>query len=492
MFIRSIVMLVAAIALSSSDAHAELLTYESALEAAVNANPALVNVRYDYDSAVAGVTAAKGIFDTNLTLNTGNFRYRDTNYDQEFGIQLKNDVAGWNSGARLSAETPTGTTLSAGTDMSVITYSESESLFGVYENDQDTFSSGFDLSLNQDLLRGFKRSYNIQNVTRAKNTLTNAEISLRQIEQQTLANTADAYWGWVYAGQLQAISTDSVSVSEEALRVATLRVESGELAPIEKTRQEADLVQKQAEHIDAEKELRTAADTLLLLMGIAPGNDIIPATDIGDVPNLQIEVDDAVRVAMAQNFDVALARLTRDQADQELTWAKHETLPSLTASATYGLGDQRDEFGAAIGGLPGDVSDASWSLGATMVVPLMNRVAKGGRDQALASLHKAEVSLLELERTTASSVAAQVLTLNSALRKVSLADLQFQLAQETLAAEEALSEVGRIIQKDLLESRNAADSARVSAVKARIDYRLAMVALLRLQGQLTTKEAMLK
>jgi outer membrane protein TolC len=100
--------------------------------------------------------------------------------------------------------------------------------------------------------------------------------------------------------------------------------------------------------------------------------------------------------------------------------------------------------------------------------------------------------LLELERTTASSVAAQVLTLNSALRKVSLADLQFQLAQETLAAEKALSEVGRIIQKDLLESRNAADSARVSAVKARIDYRLAMVALLRLQGQLTTKEAMLK
>ena len=227
MFIRSIAMLiVTAVVHSTSDAHAQLLTYESALEAAVNANPALMNVRYDKEFAAAGVTAAKGIFDTNLTLNAGNFRYRDTRYDQDYGIQLKNDVAGWNTGVTFNVDTPTGTTLSAGTDMSVITNSFSESLFGEYANEEDTFSSGLNLSLNQDLLRGFKRSYNIQNVTRAKNSLSNAEISLKQIEQQTLANTADAYWGWVYAGQLQAISTDAVAVSEEALRVVKLRVES--------------------------------------------------------------------------------------------------------------------------------------------------------------------------------------------------------------------------------------------------------------------------
>ena len=50
---------------------------------------------------------------------------------------------------------------------------------------------------------------------------------------------------------------------------------------------------------------------------------------------------------------------------------------------------------------------------------------------------------------------------------------------------EALADVGRAIQKDVLEARTELDRSRADAAKARTDYRLAQVELLRLQGQLT-------
>ena len=97
-----------------------------------------------------------------------------------------------------------------------------------------------------------------------------------------------------------------------------------------------------------------------------------------------------------------------------------------------------------------------------------------------------EVSLQEMERSVRAQVEQKVRELNSAQRRVELADANQRLAEQTLAAEEALAEVGRKIQRDVLEARSNAESAKVEAAKARVDYRLALVDLLRLQGQLDT------
>jgi outer membrane protein TolC len=83
-----------------------------------------------------------------------------------------------------------------------------------------------------------------------------------------------------------------------------------------------------------------------------------------------------------------------------------------------------------------------------------------------------------------SQVEQQVRALVSARELVGLADANLRLAEETLAAEDALASVGRSILKDVLEARAAVDAARVEAIRARVDARVAEVELLRLQGQL--------
>jgi outer membrane protein TolC len=101
-----------------------------------------------------------------------------------------------------------------------------------------------------------------------------------------------------------------------------------------------------------------------------------------------------------------------------------------------------------------------------------------------------ELDLEETTRRVRSEVLVQVTRLEAAQRKVDLADFQVRLAQETLDAEEALNEAGRAIQKDVLEARQERDRLTSEAAKARTDWRIAQVDLLRLQGQLSGTDGM--
>ena len=69
-------------------------------------------------------------------------------------------------------------------------------------------------------------------------------------------------------------------------------------------------------------------------------------------------------------------------------------------------------------------------------------------------------------RSVRSQVEEKVRTLSASQERVKLADAQLLLAEQTLAAEEALLEAGRSIYKDLLEARNEVASARGEKVKA--------------------------
>jgi outer membrane protein TolC len=68
--------------------------------------------------------------------------------------------------------------------------------------------------------------------------------------------------------------------------------------------------------------------------------------------------------------------------------------------------------------------------------------------------------------------------------QVSLAKANLDLAEATLVADRALAEVGRVIQKDLLESIRTVDDARTQVEQAKGDYQLALIELERLKGTL--------
>ncbi len=467
------------------------ITYDEALRTAVENNPTLATARMARQQAEGGVTSSQGQFDPTYTLDGSYRRSTNQGFFQGFPFSSRSEI--WNINNQLAGTLGTGTTyaLNAGLDRNLSTFITEFVPGQGTEQTQDVFTSNLNVSVTQQLLEGVLYRYNIQNVTRARQQLTTAELTELKAQQDALYTAAEAYWSWVYTVELRRIAGESVSVAEEALRVGRLQVENGTLAPVEGTRLEAAMVQAQQSELEAVTTAEQAANTLLLALGESPNQAVVPATPAGDVPPDEIDVEAAIDVdlvggdvAMAQNVDLMVSRANLQLAELDLANSKHALLPSLSATGSAGVAAQDDTTGAAISGLTDEDNQPFLSIAGQFSVPLGNRAARGSRDTNAATVSQRQRELADLERSVSAQVEQQVLSLHSARRRMELADANLRLAEQTLQAEEALASAGRNIQRDVLEARTELDRAKADAAKARTDYRLAQAQLLRLQGQL--------
>jgi cobalt-zinc-cadmium efflux system outer membrane protein len=460
-------------------ADVRMLTYEDALEATEAANPQLRRAALSSDVATADVRSALGTFDPTLSLTGGWDRRSSLQFQPPFPDPFNSTFSSWNLGTSLSGTAPTGTTVTV--NGSLFSFRQSIETEGG-DFTQNFYQPSFTVGLKQELLRGVKLAFNMQNIRMAKEGQTLAELQLASARQEALAATAKAYWSWVQATRLAEIARASVAVAEEGLRVGKSKVAAGQLAPLEQTRLEAALIQARTSAVEAEHGVFAARDQLLLLMGEQPGQELAPGSAVGDAAAYTLELASAVDVALAQSASLAVQRARVEQARQVVQDARHATLPTLTANLDAGVnGGDGESWGQAfelLGGFP------TFSIGGTFAVPLGNRASTGQLQRASAQVAVEQATLTEQERQLAADVGQQVRALEMARQKVSLAEANVVLAEETLRAEESLAAAGRAILKDVLESRDGVAKARVEVVRARTDVRLAEVELLRLQGGL--------
>jgi outer membrane protein len=461
------------------------LTYREALQAALEGNPALRRATLDRSSAAAALLSARGIFDPELGADGTWRQSKSRGFFQ--GFPFESESRSWDLGANVGGSTATGTryALNTSLDRNFSSFVTNFGAVGANEQIQDAYTANVNVSVTQQLLRGLRLSWNLQNVTRSRQGLRTAELALEAARQDALGQTANAYWAWAYREQLREIALQSEQIAVEALRIGTLRVEAGDLAPVERTRLEAAMVQAQANAMDARESAQQAADDLLLLIGGRPGEVIAPATPPGDASPIELDADAAIAVALAQNYDLAIARADLESAELNLTNARHGRLPTLSATGATGIGAQDDGVGGAITGLLDEDAFPFVQIGGSFRMPIGNRAARGETDSAAVAVEQRRNAVEDLEGALGAQVRQQVRVLESARRRVELADANVRLAEQTLSAEEALVDAGRSIQRDVLEARTELDRTRVEAARARTDHRLAQVALLVLQGQLT-------
>ncbi|MGC6491400.1 MAG: TolC family protein [Myxococcota bacterium] len=459
----------------------EPLTLGEALRGALEANPDFRTAELNLSQAEADVIAARGAFDPTLSLSTGYDQSSSLFFLTGFPDPFDVDSSGWNAASTLNATLPTGTSI---TFDSRLRQSRSEFVGFTGDVDQQLqFVPSFTATVSQDLLRGVKMSFNLQQVKSAALSRDRSELQLVAAQQQVLADVARAYWAWVYQAELAQIGRDSVAAAEEALRVARLKVEAGEQAPLEEMRLSAALVQAQTNALDANNAADDAGDQLLLLIGRAPGVDVMPASMPGDAPSVALDASEVARAARDGNLDLAVARTQVEEARLALAAARHGQLPSLSADLSGGFAGGNDEsWGAAFTQLDGF---PTFSVGGRFDVPLGNRAAVGQTRRAEAALRIAEQALARSEREIQASAATQSRTVSSAREKVALADANLALSEQTLAAQQALYDAGRIILSEVLDARAEVERTRAEAIKARTDFRLAEVELLRLQGGLS-------
>lgn len=469
-------------------AFARPLSYEDALRAAEDANPQVSSARYDLQAAEARAWAARGIWDPAFSMSVGrSFNISEGSFS---GFATHNETTSVSWSAGLAQTLPTGTSWSLDLSNGASTSFYDIDQLGVTDALFAQGTGSLSLGVSQQLLEGHRMAYNLEVVRRAETARSYAEAQLRMQRQSILLDVSRAYFELVYADAALDVAARAVEVVTEERRIVQAQVVAGNLAPVEATRVEAAVAQARLALIEAENGRAEANDALAVLIG-ALGEDFEPISPTGEGLSHSVDPDRAVQAAVEGNPSLELSRLRVEDAELTHVASQHALLPSLSLDARVGYSG----FAQLEDGTQGDARSLAWDklqsgdlpdryVGATFSVPLGMRSERGQVRADAAAIGGVQADLEQQELVVSQQVRGLVRTLSTAAQRIDLAELNLQLARETLAAEKARQEAGRAVQKDVLEAQRAVSDAELGLLRARTDYAKALAELQALQGKL--------
>jgi outer membrane protein TolC len=226
------------------------------------------------------------------------------------------------------------------------------------------------------------------NLARAELGVKLAELSVQQqrIELRRLA--AQRYWAWVAAGRRVAIAEDLLeNVSQRDAGIG-LRVDTGDLPPIERVENQRALEQRRAGLAQARRALEQASIEVGLFLRDARGEPSLPGAErlpagFPEVPAVEpLTIGADQRLARAQRPEARSFELQREQQQVELAWAENQLAPGLDVqvSVARDLGPRSD--------VRPDLNETVVEASLLLDIPVQTRAQQGRVEAAAASAER--------------------------------------------------------------------------------------------------------
>jgi outer membrane protein len=214
-----------------------------------------------------------------------------------------------------------------------------------------------------------------------------------------------------------------------------------------------------------------------------------------------LDVETAVRKALAERSDMDVARKTVESNEITLKYTRNQTLPGLDLIAQYGavgLGGQqaiRAPGGglnaAPIGFLPGGYGDAwrtltgndfpNWNVALNFSYPIGQSATDATYARARIQRNQAAAQMRALELTIATEVTNAALQVESNLKRYEAATAARELAETRLSAEQSRFEVGLSTNFFVVQAQRDLATQQNSELRALLDYRRSLVDFERVQ-----------
>lgn len=409
--------------------------------------------------------------------------------------KLETKITGWSTGLTQNWRWGGGSATLSFTNQRT----DSSNVFAVRNPSYNTALSAVFV---QPLLRGFRLD-----ATRAQLRITrlNQEVSELQLKAtitNTLATVRNAYWDLLYAKQFVAVARRSLELAEKLVADNKLRVELGTMAPIDVVQAEAEAAVRRQTLTQAEAAWRLAELALKRLI-VSGTDDPLWQAEIEPVdrPTFApepIDVEAAIRRALAERTDLEQARRQLASNDVTVRQLVNQTLPALDVTATFGLtglgGTQfeRRGLGGAISAvIPGGYLDAlrnlknldapNWNVSLNLSVPLGTSAAEASVARARLQLQQTQAELKAMELQVATEVTNAALQVQSNLRRVEAATAARELAEKRLEAEQSKFEVGMSTNFFVVQAQRDLADAQTAELRALLDYRKSLVEFERVQ-----------
>jgi outer membrane protein len=467
------------------------LTLDDAVRRAIENNPDLAVVRLGTEVEAARVGESRGAFAPVFSTQVGRSSIASPPSNLLSG-ERGVDVDDWFSSTGVRQRVPWGSgTWSLSWDTSRTTTNNPITSF------DPSFQSGFQAAFSQPLLRDRAIDSVRHQYAVAKRNQESSDLRFQETVVQTVAAVKQAYWTLKATRANVAVQERSLELARELARENKLRVDAGQVPPLDLVQAEAEVAQRRENLIRANTAADDAEDGLRRL--IVQPDDVafwrvrLDAVEEPSALGALPDIDAAVARALNERYDLARAGHELENARDTVAFLDNQRLPDVRLETSYrgnGLGGTQflrgDGFpGSVIGTRNRGFDDAlgqvftndypTWSFGLTVNYPL-------GRSYEAASFARAQVErrqvtqrISSLRVQTAETVRRAGRQIRSTAERVEAARARATLAQERLTSEQRRFEAGLSTtflvtqaQRDLLE-------ADVNLLQTSFEYESALV-----------------
>jgi outer membrane protein len=359
----------------------------------------------------------------------------------------------------------------------------------------------------QPLLRGFRTDSIRQQLQVTKINRDISDVQLKATITNTVSNVRNAYWDYVFALQSVDVAKQSLDLANKQVEDNQTRVQVGTMAPIDVVQAQAQAASSLQNLVVAQAQMRTSELALKRLIVDGTQDPNWSATiDPVDRPEFRaetIDLDAAIRRALSQRTDLAIAQKDVQANDVTLKYLNDQTKPQADLQANYGLagvgGTQIFRTGTGVAGdlgtvtetIPGGYGNAlsslwsgsfpRWTVGVNISYPLGLSSQQASVARARVQLNQVQAQLKQMELQVATELTNQAITIRSNAERVQAAQAARELAQKQLDAENSKFAVGMSTNYFVITAQNQLATAQNNELQAILNYRKSLVDFDRLQ-----------
>ena len=367
------------------------------------------------------------------------------------------------------------------------------------------YSSNLALSFTQPLWRNRSIDANRHSIRIQKKFIEQSDSDFRARTISIISQVQAAYWNLVFALRNQQNQLESLNVSRQNMRIFEAQIEAGAKAPLDRAQVQTDIATRETNLFIATQNVSVAENSLkqLMLHGpeapewtaqITPTDS--PVLDLSAV-NLQLALDEAHK----NRPEIRRLNLQKEINALDLQYYDNQTKPQINLTgtvATTGLAGTNvvppcPSTGICVnpkyvGGYGQDLSNLfggttrNVNFGVAISFPLKNRTAEANLATARVQREQLEASFRSQDQAIEMDVRNAAQAVDTARRRVMASKAARESAEQQLAGEEKLYEVGRSTTFLLLERQNALTAARTDELQAQTDYNKALADLQRATG----------
>jgi outer membrane protein len=469
------------------------LTADEAVARALERNVTLSQQRLTPQTFDYSLAATYAFYRPNLT-STVSTQSATTLARQtiEGGVRTNSDTSIWNAGIAQNLRWQGGSYQANWTNNRIASNQNNN----IYN---PAYSAGFQAVYVQPILANRKIDQTRTNILTTEIQQDISELDLRATTASVVAQVRNAYWDFVFATLNLENQRASLDLASKLVSDNRARVEIGTMAPIDIVQAQAEEATRRQAVVNAEATLQNTE--LALKQLIVSGTDdplwtsSINPTDRPTPAEEAIDLEAAVRNALANRTDLLTAKKNIDAANVQLRSLNNQTLPSLNLQGTYRLDGRGGtttptpngpppppptNWWDALGGI-GNAEAPTWTVQMQFSYPIGTSAAEANKARQQVIIRQNLTAVKATELQIATDVTAAAINIRNSLEAIKAATAARELSLKRAEAAQSKLDVGMATNFEVVQAQRDLADARNAELREHLNYRRAIVDFQRTQ-----------